>query len=85
MRHPMLFTLMAVHDERLLNKAIRVLATSISPAHEEVTINYLRLVLAKVKLGSSKAMVQGWINDFHVKKFTPKRATLQTQNVLKSG
>lgn len=76
MIRPPMIHLMAAHDERLLSKAIRVLSTAISPAHEEVTLNYLRLVLAKVKLGTSKAMVQGWINDFHIKKFSPIRATL---------
>lgn len=64
-------------DARLLRKAIRVLTSVTSSCQYPVTINYLRLLIQKLTLGTSKDLVRGWMNDLRIKSkaFTDKEAS----------
>jgi hypothetical protein len=57
-------TLMAMKDERLVNKAWRVIESVNSDKQLRATVAYLRLAREAALLGSTKDLFSAWINRF---------------------
>ena len=60
-------------DLALMEKVHRVYKSSTSDAHTPVLLEYLRLAKKRAFLGSTKALLSGWINNIHIKEMRDKR------------